>query len=105
LGFEDMVTTSGPGLTLPLSPAYSIVLVHSGFACGGGIDHGDSRRSGFYRWVRAAFGDFWGFQGGWWNWRRFVPFGRHVRRFDGGLSDVFLPWASSAGSTTRLPSS
>jgi amino acid transporter len=23
---------------------------------------------GFYRWVRAAFGDFWGFQAGWWNW-------------------------------------
>src|SRR2546427_8427417 len=23
---------------------------------------------GFYRWTRAAFGDFWGFQCGWWNW-------------------------------------
>ena len=23
---------------------------------------------GFYRWTRAAFGDFWGFQSGWWNW-------------------------------------
>jgi amino acid transporter len=23
---------------------------------------------GFYRWSRAAFGDFWGFQCGWWNW-------------------------------------
>src|SRR5258707_5144697 len=23
---------------------------------------------GFFRWVRAAFGDFWGFQAGWWNW-------------------------------------
>src|SRR5258707_6147397 len=23
---------------------------------------------GFYRWVRAAFGDFWGFQAGWWDW-------------------------------------
>src|SRR5437870_13712454 len=23
---------------------------------------------GFYRWVRAAFGDFWGFLAGWWNW-------------------------------------
>ena len=25
-------------------------------------------QGGFYRWVRAAFGDFWGFQAGWWNW-------------------------------------
>lgn len=25
-------------------------------------------QGGFYRWVRAAFGDFWGFQCGWWNW-------------------------------------
>ncbi len=23
---------------------------------------------GFYRWTRAAFGDFWGFECGWWNW-------------------------------------
>jgi amino acid transporter len=23
---------------------------------------------GFYRWVRVGFGDFWGFQAGWWNW-------------------------------------
>ena len=23
---------------------------------------------GFYRWTRAAFGDFWGFLSGWWNW-------------------------------------
>jgi amino acid transporter len=23
---------------------------------------------GFYRWSRAAFGDFWGFLAGWWNW-------------------------------------
>src|ERR1700721_425849 len=25
-------------------------------------------QGGFYRWTRAAFGDFWGFQCGWWNW-------------------------------------
>ena len=23
---------------------------------------------GFYRWTRTAFGDFWGFLAGWWNW-------------------------------------
>src|ERR1700741_3751298 len=23
---------------------------------------------GFYRWTRAAFGGFWGFLAGWWNW-------------------------------------
>src|SRR5438067_5010319 len=25
-------------------------------------------QGGFYRWVRASFGDFWGFLAGWWNW-------------------------------------
>ena len=25
-------------------------------------------QGGFYRWVRAGFGDFWGFLAGWWNW-------------------------------------
>ena len=25
-------------------------------------------QGGFYRWVRVAFGDLWGFLAGWWNW-------------------------------------
>src|SRR5258708_17897909 len=63
-----MISTSGPGLGLtfllvvPLLFAVPIALATAEMTTlmpvGGG----------FYRWSRAALGDFWGFQCGWWNW-------------------------------------
>jgi amino acid transporter len=67
-GLEDMVTTSGPGLTLlyhlivPLFWCIPVALVAAELTTAIPVE------GGFYRWVRAAFGDFWGFQAGWWNW-------------------------------------
>src|SRR5947208_16545766 len=67
-GLEDMVTTSGPGLTLlyhlfiPLFWCIPVSLVAAELTTAIPV------QGGFYRWVRAAFGDFWGFQCGWWNW-------------------------------------
>ena len=67
-GLEDMVTTSGPGLTLlyhlfiPLFWCIPVSLVAAELTTAIPVE------GGFYRWVRAAFGDFWGFQAGWWNW-------------------------------------
>lgn len=67
-GLEDMVTTSGPGLTLlyqlfiPLFWCIPVSLVVAELTTAIPVE------GGFYRWVRAAFGDFWGFQAGWWNW-------------------------------------
>src|SRR5438874_1819113 len=67
-GLEDMVTTSGPGLTLlyhlfiPLFWCIPVSLVAAELTTAIPVE------GGFYRWVRAAFGDFWGFLAGWWNW-------------------------------------
>lgn len=67
-GLEDQVTTSGPGLTLiyhlvlPLFWCIPISLVSAELTSAMPVE------GGFYRWARAAFGDFWGFQAGWWNW-------------------------------------
>jgi amino acid transporter len=67
-GLEDMVTTSGPGLTLlyqlfiPLFWCIPVSLVAAELTTAIPVE------GGFYRWVRAGFGDFWGFQAGWWNW-------------------------------------
>ena len=65
-GIEDMVSSSGPGLTLlmllllPLFWALPMALVASelGSAIPG--------EGGFYVWSRRALGDFWGFQTAWW---------------------------------------
>ena len=65
-GIEDMVSWSGPGLTLlllillPIFWSLPMALVASelGSALPG--------EGGFYVWARRALGDFWGFQTAWW---------------------------------------
>ena len=67
-GLEDMVSTSGPGLTLlyqlliPVFWCIPVSLVSAELTTAIPVE------GGFYRWVRAGFGDFWGFLAGWWNW-------------------------------------
>jgi amino acid transporter len=67
-GLELMVTTSGPGMTLlyllliPLFLCIPVSLVTAELTTAMPVE------GGFYRWTRAAFGDFVGFLAGWWNW-------------------------------------
>jgi amino acid transporter len=67
-GLEDMVTTSGPGITLvyllllPFFWCIPVSLVSAELTTAMPVE------GGFYRWTRAAFGDFWGCLSGWWNW-------------------------------------
>jgi amino acid transporter len=67
-GLEDMVNTSGPGMTLiyllviPFFWCIPVSLVSAELTTAMPVE------GGFYRWVRAGFGDFWGFLAGWWNW-------------------------------------
>jgi len=67
-GLEDQITTSGPGMTLlyhlilPLFWCIPVSLVSAELTTAMPV------QGGFYRWVRASFGDFWGFLAGWWNW-------------------------------------
>ena len=65
---ESMISTSGPGLGLtfllivPLLFSVPIALATAEMTTLMPVE------GGFYRWSRAALGDFWGFQCGWWNW-------------------------------------
>lgn len=67
-GLEAMITTSGPGMSLlyilliPLFLSVPVSLVTAELTTAMPVE------GGFYRWTRAAFGDFWGFLAGWWNW-------------------------------------
>ena len=67
-GLEDMVTTSGPGMTLiyllvlPFFWCIPVSLVSAELTTAMPVE------GGFYRWTRAAFGNLWGFLAGWWNW-------------------------------------
>jgi len=67
-GLEGEVAASGPGmallydLILPFFWSIPMSLVVAELATAMPVE------GGFYRWVRIAFGDFWGFLAGWWNW-------------------------------------
>jgi amino acid transporter len=67
-GYEEIFQQSGPGMSL-------VFLTFVPFLWSIPISFAAAEmnsilpvQGGFYRWVRAAFGDFWGFQCGWWNW-------------------------------------
>ena len=67
-GLEDQVRTSGPGMSLlyqlliPFFWCIPISFVAAELTTAMPVE------GGFYRWTRLAFGDFWGFLAGWWNW-------------------------------------
>ncbi len=67
-GLEDMISGAGPGIAL-------ITLVVMPFLFSIPISFAVAElttmlpvEGGQYRWSRMAFGDFWGFQAGWWAW-------------------------------------
>lgn len=67
-GFEAMISTAGPGMSLLF-----ILMVPFLFSVPMALATAEMAgmmpvQGGFYRWTRAAFGNFWGFQCGWWNW-------------------------------------
>ena len=89
-GLEDQVTTSGPGLTLlydffiPFFWCIPVSLVAAELTTMLPVE------GGFYRWVRAGYGDFWGFLAGWWNWTAsFVLGGVYAVLFADYLSFYF----------------
>jgi amino acid transporter len=67
-GYEEIVRSSGPGMAvvfMALLPFFVCIPVSFAAAEMNSIL---PVQGGFYRWVRVAFGEFWGFQCGWWNW-------------------------------------
>jgi amino acid transporter len=92
-GLESMVTTSGPGMTLlyllfiPFFWCIPVSLVSAELTTAMPVE------GGFYRWSRAAFGDFWGFLAGWWNWSAsFLLGGSYAVLFADYLTPQLTGW-------------
>ncbi len=67
-GYEQLFSSSGPGIAivfLAIVPFFWCIPIALASA---ELNSMMPVQGGFYRWSRAAFGDFWGFQCGWWNW-------------------------------------
>ncbi len=67
-GLEEMVPAVGPGMTfifLILTPIFwGLPLLFMSAELSSALP----LQGGMYQWVKTAFGDFWGFQAGWWWW-------------------------------------
>lgn len=65
-GMEDVVSSSGPGLTLlmiiVLPWIWSVPMALVAAELGSAVPEA----GGLYRWIRRALGEYWSFQAGWW---------------------------------------
>jgi amino acid transporter len=96
-GLEDQVRTSGPGMALmyqlfiPFFWCIPISLVAAELTTAMPV------AGGFYRWTREAFGDFWGFLAGWWNWcASFLLGGAYAVLFTDNIAH-YIPWLTPLG--------
>lgn len=97
-GIEEMVPQSGPGLTIVL---LMLLPIFYGLPLGLASGEMNSRypvEGGYYRWVKEVFGDFWGFQAGWWSWLGAFFDGALYAVWVAEYCDPFLPqsWVTPA---------
>ncbi|HWQ02974.1 MAG TPA: APC family permease, partial [Candidatus Nitrosotenuis sp.] len=67
-GYERMFALSGPGMAIAFLLAVPLLYSIPMSLAAAELNSILPVQGGFYRWARAAFGNFWGFQSGWWNW-------------------------------------
>jgi amino acid transporter len=67
-GYERMFSLSGPGMALLFLLAVPLLYSIPMSLAAAEMNSVLPVQGGFYRWARATFGNFWGFQTGWWNW-------------------------------------
>lgn len=67
-GLEELVTLAGPGMTFVLLLITPIFWGLPLLFMSAELSSALPIQGGLYQWVKTAFGDFWGFQAGWWWW-------------------------------------
>jgi len=65
-GMEDMVSLTGPGLTLLILIIFPFLWSIPQALIASELGSAIPEEGGYYKWVQRAFGEYWGFQVGWW---------------------------------------
>lgn len=65
-GIEDMISTSGPGLTIAMLVVFAIIWAYPICQTVSELSALMPSEGGIYVWVKEALGEFWGFCMGWW---------------------------------------
>lgn len=95
-GIEEMISESGPGMTLLLLIAFPFIW---SFPISNMVAECSSllpAEGGVYAWAKEAFGEFWGFQAGWWEtMSSYICNGTYVALVAGYVSQL-LPMSDDA---------
>ena len=65
-GIEEMIPECGPGLTIVMLCVLPFVWGLPFGLVASELGSVRPQEGGYYKWVQEAFGEFWGFQAGWW---------------------------------------
>ena len=65
-GIEEMIPEAGPGMTLLLLCVFPFIWAYPISSLVAECSSVMPSEGGVYVWVKEAFGEFWGFQTGWW---------------------------------------
>lgn len=65
-GIEEMISSSGPGMTMILLVLIPLFWSLPQAACSAELGSAMPEEGGFYYWAQRGLGEFWGFQVGWW---------------------------------------
>ena len=101
-GIEEMIPEAGPGMTLILLIIFPVIWAYpiSNLVaeCGAVLPS----EGGVYVWVREAFGEFWGFQAGWWGTvSTYIANGTYVSLVAGYVSQL-IPMSPLADQVLKI---
>lgn len=95
-GIEEMIPEAGPGMTLLLLTIFPLIWA---LPLSNLVAEASSllpTEGGIYIWVREAFGEFWGFQAGWWEtMSSYITNGVYVALVAGYVSQL-IPMSDAA---------
>lgn len=101
-GIEEMIPQSGPGITLFLLILFPFVWAYPISSMVAECSSVLPTEGGIYIWAKEAFGEFWGFQAGWWEtMSAYITNGVYVALVAGYVSQM-IPMSEAAIVTLKV---
>lgn len=101
-GIEEMVPEAGPGMTILLLCVFPLIWAYPISSLVAECSSVMPSEGGVYVWVKEAFGEFWGFQTGWWaTVSTYITNGVYVALVSGYVSQL-IPMSALADQALKI---
>ena len=101
-GIEEMIPEAGPGMTILLLCVFPVIWAHPISSLVAECSSVMPSEGGVYVWVKEAFGEFWGFQTGWWaTVSTYITNGVYVALVSGYVSQM-MPMSPIADQALKI---